>query len=126
LRRASEDPEQAEELMAGWCLGSEEFREELLAKMQRSKGPEHFGPEIRESAVEKAERLVKEEMARLGWRDSQLRQCRKGDREKVRIASRLRKETTMTLGWIAERLHMGTKTHLAHLLYWQGRKEQSL
>lgn len=122
LRRASEDPEQADELIEGWCLGSEEFREELLAQMQQSRGPEHFGLEIRESAHAKAERLVKEELARLGWQDSHLRQRRKGDAEKVRLATRLRKETTMTLGWIAERLQMGTKTHLAHLLYWQGRK----
>ena len=43
---------------------------------------------------------------------------------KLKIALRLRKETTMTLGWIAEKLLMGTKTHVSHLLYWQakGRK----
>ena len=29
----------------------------------------------------------------------------------------LRKETTMTMAWIAER------THLAHLLYWEGKKK---
>jgi hypothetical protein len=34
---------------------------------------------------------------------------------------RLRRETTVTLAWIAERLQMGTKTHLAHLLYWNER-----
>jgi hypothetical protein len=50
----------------------------------------------------------------------------KGDEEKVRMAERLRRETTMMmLAWIAERLRMGTKTHLSHLLYWQkrGRKK---
>jgi hypothetical protein len=36
----------------------------------------------------------------------------------------LRRETTMTLGWIAQALHMGTKTHLAHLLYWQGKEKK--
>ncbi|MDA1055846.1 MAG: hypothetical protein O3C40_36120 [Planctomycetota bacterium] len=41
--------------------------------------------------------------------------------EKVALAQRLREETTMTLAWIAERLQMGSKTHLAHLLYWQRR-----
>jgi hypothetical protein len=29
----------------------------------------------------------------------------------------LRAETTMTVGWIAERLGMGTRSHLNHLLY---------
>jgi hypothetical protein len=27
----------------------------------------------------------------------------------------------MTLAWIAERLQMGARTYLAHLLYWHGR-----
>ena len=47
---------------------------------------------------------------------------RKGDKVKVRIAARLRAETTMTLGWIASRLRMGTPAHVAHLLYWRGRE----
>jgi len=46
-----------------------------------------------------------------------LEQRRKGDFGKVRIAQRLRRETTMTLGWIAERLRMGMKTHLRHSIY---------
>jgi hypothetical protein len=31
----------------------------------------------------------------------------------------LRRETTMTLVWMANRLQMDTHTCLAHLLYWQ-------
>jgi hypothetical protein len=46
----------------------------------------------------------------------------KGDPEEVLIASRLRRETTMTLAWIADRLRMGAPRHVAHLLCWQGRK----
>jgi hypothetical protein len=34
------------------------------------------------------------------------------------MAERLRRQTTMTLEWIAHRLRMGIKTHLSHLLYW--------
>jgi REP element-mobilizing transposase RayT len=122
LRRASEELEHLEELLGGWCLGSEEFREDLLAQMNERKGAEHFGVEIRESATDKARRVVKEELGRLGWSESELKRHRKGAPEKLQIALRLRKETTMTLAWIAERLQMGTKTHLSHLLYWQGRK----
>jgi len=36
---------------------------------------------------------------------------------KVVLAARLRAETTMTVGWIAERLAMGTRGYLNHLLY---------
>jgi hypothetical protein len=48
----------------------------------------------------------------------------KGDPDKLRIALRLRQETTMTLAWVAQRLHMGTRTHLAHLLYWRERDKK--
>jgi hypothetical protein len=70
-----------------------------------------------ESAEEKAQRIVSEEIKRLGWREGDLEQYRNGDRRKVKIARRLRPETTMTLQWIAERLKMGTWTHVANRLY---------
>ena len=34
----------------------------------------------------------------------------KGDPAKVALAARLRAETTMTVGWIAERLGMGSRS----------------
>jgi hypothetical protein len=37
--------------------------------------------------------------------------------QKVRIALRLRQETTMTLEWVAQGLHLDAKAHLSHLLY---------
>ena len=33
------------------------------------------------------------------------------------LAARVWAETTMTVGWIAERLAMGTREYLNHLLY---------
>lgn len=50
---------------------------------------------------------VREELAKLGWKEADLTQRRKGDPGKVRIARQLRQETTMTLAWIAQRLQMG-------------------
>jgi hypothetical protein len=41
----------------------------------------------------------------------------KGDPMKVGLAARWRAKTTMTVGWIAERLAMGTRGYLNHLLY---------
>ncbi|MCI0541343.1 MAG: hypothetical protein L0Z50_39590 [Verrucomicrobiales bacterium] len=41
---------------------------------------------------------------------------RNGDREEVRIARRLRKETTIALDWIAPRLNMGTARYAAQCL----------
>ncbi len=124
LRRAAEDGEEFKPLVRGWCLGGEAFRAELLAQVSEKVGAEHFGEEVRESAEAKAERMVLEELKKLGWRREELGKRRKGGAEKVRIALRLRKETTMTAAWIAQRLEMGTKTHLSHLLYWQGREKK--
>jgi hypothetical protein len=42
----------------GWCLGSEEFRQELLAQVSAQTGPRHAGEEIGESRQAKAERIV--------------------------------------------------------------------
>jgi hypothetical protein len=90
--------------------------------MTEKRGAEHFGQEVRESAEAKANRLIREELRKLKWKESALGEHRKGDPRKIKVALRLRRETTMTLAWIADRLKMGTKTHLVHLLYWQGRK----
>ena len=46
----------------------------------------------------------------------------KEEARKVRIAERLRRETTMTLAWIAEGLCMGALGHVSCLLY---RKESN-
>jgi adenylate kinase len=42
-----------------------------------------------------------EELNRRRWRDETLEQRREGDVEKIKMAQQLRRETTMTLAWIA-------------------------
>jgi putative transposase len=108
---------------AGWCLGSEEFRQELLDQVSELAGPEHRGEDIRQSAQQKAERIVQEELGKLGWGAPDLMGHPKGDARKVKIAERLRRETTMTLVWIAERLCMGAPGHVSCLLYRKERQQ---
>ncbi len=50
------------------------------------------------------------------WKEAELRTRPRGDAEKAALAARLRAETTMTVGWIAERLGMGSRGYLNHLL----------
>jgi hypothetical protein len=38
----------------------------------------------------------------------------------VELAAKPRAETTVGVSWIAQRLAMGTRGHLAHLLYLKG------
>ena len=100
----------------GWCLGSESFREELLAAAGERVGASHYGADRRESGEARAQRLVREALQALGWTEKDLSQHRKGDKGKVKLARRLRGETTMTLRWIADRLQMGSWTYVSNLL----------
>ena len=77
--------------------------------MEGRLGEHHAGELRRESAEARGERILVEELARLGWQEADLRQRPKSDPEKLRIAARLRRETTLTIGWIAERLWLGTR-----------------
>jgi hypothetical protein len=97
-------------------LGSEVFRQEVLAAVVERVGPSHYGAQRQETGFQKAERIVKEEIERLGWREDELWGRRKGHRAKVKIARRLRQETTMSLKWIAARLQIGTWTYVSNLL----------
>ena len=107
----------------GWFLGSQEFRRELLAQVTAQAGPRHTGEEVTESCQAKAERIVQQELKELGWSMQDLESRPKGDARKVKIAQRLRQETTMTLSWIAERLRMGTPGHVNCLLYRKPRED---
>ncbi|HEV2394290.1 MAG TPA: transposase [Verrucomicrobiae bacterium] len=101
----------------GWYLGSEEFRQELLAQVEHQAGPRHVGEEVFQSAQGKAERIVSQELRALRWGALELERHPKGHPAKVKIAARLRNQTTMTLDWIADRLCMGSAGDVSHLLY---------
>ncbi len=104
-RRGTEEGEEFKPIRRDWCLGEEKFREELLTQMSERMGAERYGEE-------RAEEL------KLGrWQEADLKTRPKGDSVKVALAARLRAETTMTVGWIAERLAMGTRGYPNHLVY---------
>ena len=69
------------------------------------------------SSGRSAELIIAEELKRGRWQEANLKTRPKGDSVKVALAARLRAETTMRVGWIAERLAMGTRGYLNHLLY---------
>gem|GEM_PF-2454471 len=110
----SEEGEEFKPIRRGWCLGEETFREELLMQMSARMGAEHYGEERAETAEALAELIIAEELKRGRWQEVDLKTRPKGDSVKVALAARLRAETTMTVGWIAERLAMGTHGYLNH------------
>jgi REP element-mobilizing transposase RayT len=115
-QRAEEDEAEYRGIRRGWCLGNPSFRRQLQAQVRQMIRSKHFGGEPQESEERKAERILREEFRRRGWRQSDLRRLRKGDKEKVKMAQRVRAETTVSLQWVAARLQMGTWNYLSNLL----------
>jgi hypothetical protein len=116
-QRGAEGAEDYRTIRRGWCLGAEPFRRELLGRMTERLGAEHYGVERAETEAEKAERIIAEELQRLGWTERTLPERAKGDAKKVRMAQRLRAETVQTVAWIAARLHLGSRNYANHLLW---------
>src|SRR5262249_16021928 len=107
----------------GWCLGDKTFKEELLEQMHQRRG-DHYGPELPQADIVHAAKLLQPEFRKRGWTPAELNRRRKADREKIEIAWRLRRETTMTLKWIAQRLHMGSWTHVSNCLVERRKREE--
>ena len=116
-RRGADEGGEFKAIRRGWCLGEETFRKELLAQISERLGAEHYGQERAETEEAKAERIIVEELKRQKWKVSELQAQPKGAVAKVALAARLRVETTMTAAWIAQRLGMGSRGYLNHLLY---------
>ena len=114
-RRAQEGSSDYRTIRRGWCIGSEEFRKELLAAAVERIGANHYGHERQETLQERAERIIEEEIKRLGLDEKDLLGRRKGDKAKVALARRLRQKTTVTYHWIADRLQMGSWGYVANL-----------
>lgn len=116
-RWEDEDVETSRRIQRGWCFGGNEFRQGLLEQVDKKRGPNHLGQEWQESQVAKAERLVKVALASMGWTEEDLAGRLKTDPLKLAIAIQLRKESTMTIPWIAQRLTMGSANTLRNRLH---------
>jgi len=97
-------------------VGSQAFQEELLTQVSQQLGPNHFGHERRESAERNAARILSEEVASLGLSIEQLQLLPARSEAKLRVAWRLRQETTLNLRWIAQQLWVGSWKYLSNLL----------
>lgn len=64
-------------------------------------------------------------LAARGWTENDLQTRIKGAPDKIEIAGQMRRETTMTLRWIAGRLNMGSLAYLNNRLYLARKKEQA-
>ena len=117
-RRAGEgDPEQWKGMRRGWCLGGQEFQRQLLERLHGQLGPDHSGEMRAQAERARAEAIVTEEMKRLRWNEGEWSRRAKSDPHKLALAARLRRETTLTIAQIAERLRMGSRKSVAPKLH---------
>ena len=77
-RRREDLDKEWKSIRRGWCLGDRAFREELLGQMSERMGEHHYGEERGQSAEEKAERIVREELQKAHWEAKDLRERAKG------------------------------------------------
>ena len=107
-----------EAIRKGWFYGEEANRRELLGKLDAAadENEAQSGVIFRESQRMKATDLLKELLRREKLSVSHLKQMRKGDPVKIKLAAEIRKRTTMSLKWTAEHLHMGSLTYVSNLL----------
>lgn len=107
-RMAEANEDEFAAVRRGWCLGTAEFRQNLLDRFGDTKREHHTLEIARENAQSRADRIIQEHLARLGWSAADLERRPKGDPEKLALAACLRRETTLTVKQIAERLSLGT------------------
>jgi REP element-mobilizing transposase RayT len=120
-RRARKlEPDTWKALQRGWCFGPPGFREKLLESLDGKLGEHHSGELKRETAEAKAQRIIREELRDRRWTEEDLEERAKSDPEKLALAARLRRETTLTIPAIAARLHLGSwKSCAAKLHRWK-------
>jgi hypothetical protein len=79
----------------------------------------------RESETARAEAIIAEELRRTGWKETEFKERPKNDAAKMPQATRLRRETTLTISEIAQRLHMGSRKSLSSQLHqWRKTNEK--
>lgn len=108
--------EAEKQLLLGWHVGNEEHRVELVRKIEGQLRRSHASLFRRNNVEIQAEAIVQEELKRRKWAAADLVQSKKSDPVKIAVAQRLRRDTTVTIGWISQRLKMGTPSSLAVLL----------
>ena len=109
-------------LRRGWYFGSQAFRARLpalLAKTDADVRPnqgQHCEAAVlmRDAAAQKAERLFIRELRAADLTEKGLRERPRSEALKWKIARTMRTETTVSLGWIAHRLDLGSASNVCH------------
>jgi len=116
MEQARLEPQDPMLVRRRWKIGAEDFRDWLAGKLARRGREGERAEERSETDAALAERLVREALDAVCWREIDLATQPKGHQLKVAIARQLRVNTPMTRQWIADRLRMGSASHVSKLL----------
>ncbi len=117
--RSREDEEGAwRPLRKGWRFGADDFLDRIDRWISQANPTDrtHVAAERFESDEVRARNLIAEALVSAGWDEDRLKTERKGHSTKVEIAELVRKQTPMTMGWVAKELHMGSWRSARNLL----------
>jgi len=109
-------------LRRGWYWGSQAFGEKLLTLVSKANASAPKGRSYRGALAQKAhdektaEEIVREGLIESGLRESELEALPGSDARKVQIARAVRAQTTVSMGWIAERLRMRSAANVSQIL----------
>jgi putative transposase len=99
----------------GWFIGSCDEKKRLLKDLSSGEVDRELS-RYAELKRDVWESLVQEELQRLGKTEEDVRCSLKGASWKIEIATRLRKTTTASNPWIAQRLCMGHPTRISYAI----------
>ena len=109
-------------LRRGWYWGRQEFAENILGKVGKivGKGKSRSYARSKERLAHgerEAERLLKEGLRAAGLRERDLEEMPANEKRKVEIARAIWSRTTVSQGWIAERLRMRNAANVSLALH---------
>jgi len=108
------------EIRRGWRFGAEDFIERVAEKIP-TPDVKSLGSHIRDvhqdTMEEKSRSLIGAYLSKLRMGEDEFRGLKKGHPLKVKLAARLRRETTMTMAWIAGELNAGSPQTLWRALW---------
>lgn len=109
-------------LRRGWYVGGEDFRKELLARIDRQQ-PDGSAPSRSRAAAgphgqSRAEEMLARGLGRLRLKPEGLARLPKGQKEKFVLAWWLYGRTTVKRRWLAQRLAMGYETRVSQAVKW--------
>ena len=109
--------ERWEKIRRGWCFGSDQFRDEMVAALDgvmEGKRRDSFGGiESQKHDTLEAMRLLAGGIKKLGIKKNDLLELKKNDPIKKAVAWSIRKNTSVKNEWIAKEIQMGCVSNMS-------------